>query len=305
MIRVTVDIFSGRPNPTWVLDGKETELVIKEITKKRKVVAGATSGYQGLGYRGALLELLSDDMAETYELPSSFMIANGAADDETGGLEIATMLVKGMLKHAKEGTEKLLTPLDKGMQEMILKQMSRFHKELSKIPKKKVRMSMEEFAKVKVQPKTACCYYEVCTFNPGFWNDDPNVMANNNCYNYAVNCRTNTFAQPGRASGDYPYSLNCTNVTNAALSDGAHKRYDCFPDSEKPRWLMAMVIWPGYDYHWYRKALEGFWGHKPGGTPAKNTDNSGNIIMDPQTCDRGPYTDFCEYFYSCKSMTIR
>lgn len=91
----------------------------------------------------------------------------------------------------------------------------------------------------------------------------------------------------------------------AALSDGAHRRYDCFPDSEAPRWLMALVIWPGYDFHWYRKHKEGFWGHKPGGTAAKNLDNSNQIIYNPEKCNRGGYTQFCGYFYACRSMKIK
>jgi len=33
-------------------------------------------------------------------------------------------------------------------------------------------------------------------FNPGNWNYQP-VQRRNNCYNYATNIQTNTFAQPG------------------------------------------------------------------------------------------------------------
>jgi hypothetical protein len=103
-------------------------------------------------------------------------------------------------------------------------------------------------------------------------------------------------------------AINCAEVTRAALCDGLHHRFDCFPDSERPRYLVALVIAPGpgfVDYHWYRKQKEGFWGHKPGGTAARNTDNSNHVIMNPQTCDRGPYTIFCGYFYTCRSQRIR
>jgi hypothetical protein len=87
-----------------------------------------------------------------------------------------------------------------------------------------------------------------------------------------------------------------------------HRRYNCFPDSERPRYLVALVVAPGpgfVDYHWYRKMKEGFWGHKPGGTAVRNLDNSGNIISDPASCDRGPYTHFCGYFYGCNSQRQR
>ena len=140
------------------------------------------------------------------------------------------------------------------------------------------------------------CTIELGAFNPGFWND-PAYIGRNNCYNYASNRRTNTFAQPGRATGHQASVMACRDVITGALSDGLHRRFNCFPDSEKPRWLMALVVAPGFDYHWYRKQKEGFWGHKPGGTPAKNTDNNGAVILNPETAARLPYTEFCGYFY--------
>src|SRR5690606_15255980 len=33
-------------------------------------------------------------------------------------------------------------------------------------------------------------------YNPGKWNNDPNIRTRNNCYNYANDKITNTFAQP-------------------------------------------------------------------------------------------------------------
>jgi hypothetical protein len=120
-----------------------------------------------------------------------------------------------------------------------------------------------------------------------------------------TNRRTDTRAQPGRATGCYPYPMACDAVTKAALCDGARKRYNCFPETEAPRNLIAMVVWPGNDYHWYRLHSEGFWGHKPGGTAAKNTDNCNKVIYNPETCCRYPYTLFCGYFYTCKSMKVK
>jgi hypothetical protein len=67
---------------------------------------------------------------------------------------------------------------------------------------------------------------------------------------------------------------------------------------------MALVIDPGWDYHWYRHQRGGFWGHKPGGTAARNLDNSNVLIVNPETCNRGGYTDFCGYFYAGLSVVI-
>jgi len=101
-------------------------------------------------------------------------------------------------------------------------------------------------------------------------------------------------------------AINCAEVTNGAVRDGAS--LDCAPANQAPRWYMALVIAPGpgfVDYHWYRKSKEGFWGHKPGGTAARNTDNSGAIIFDPRTANRGPYTIFCRFMFAQKKMIVK
>ena len=109
--------------------------------------------------------------------------------------------------------------------------------------------------------------------------------------------------QPGVGSGSIFSSLTAADVAAAARRDGAHDVNDCFPETEAPRLLVALVIWPGVDYHWYRKH-ETFWGHKPGSTAARNVDNSGNIITNPETCDRGMYSEFTGYMLIPKSKKV-
>jgi hypothetical protein len=315
MLRVTVDIFSGRPNPTWVIDDDgEVQAVLREIATSPEAISQAAPDIEMLGYRGVSLELLTDDLEKEYDLPARFVIANGTSGDESKGREVATRLVENMLKFSpQDETVATLTPQDEGLRRLILDELASFPTAMAKAPSAIYLSepdSLKPEKKVTDQPEdaevaaAAICYYETGWFNPGFWNNDSYVRSNNNCYNYARNWKTNTFAQPGRASGDYPNPMECSAVRNAALSDGAHLRYHCFPNSERPRWLMALVIWPDWDYHWYRKHREGFWGHKPGSTLAKNTDNSGLVIYDPRTCNRGGYTVFCAYFYACRSMRI-
>ena len=53
--------------------------------------------------------------------------------------------------------------------------------------------------------------------------------------------------------------------------------------------VVALVIRPGRDFHWYRQDQNGNWSHKPGSTAATNLDNSGNVITDPRTADTGNY----------------
>jgi hypothetical protein len=148
------------------------------------------------------------------------------------------------------------------------------------------------------------CKFELREFEPGFWNEPFRVL-HNNCYNYATNRRTDSFAQPGRGgSSTYPLDTR-EGVTKAALADGLRPRGDCCPDDEKPRWLVALVRDPlSTDFHWYRLHEEGFWGHKLADYPATNLDSSGRIIYNPEECDPGGYTEFCGYFYVPKSARV-
>lgn len=65
---------------------------------------------------------------------------------------------------------------------------------------------------------------------------------------------------------------------------------NCLPAPNRN--LIALVIWPEVDYHFYRLDSDGYFSHKPGQTVARNVDNSGAMIRDPRVADRGPYTEF-------------
>jgi hypothetical protein len=132
-------------------------------------------------------------------------------------------------------------------------------------------------------------------YAPNPWNDADGVQHNNNCYNYACNKMTGTFAQPGRRAGRMYTKFACGNVAVAAIADGL---IPWVADRACPGgcYKVALVIAPGVDFHWYRQDANGDWSHKPGETEATNEDESGNAITDPRTADRGMYTDFCGFF---------
>jgi hypothetical protein len=139
-------------------------------------------------------------------------------------------------------------------------------------------------------------------YDPNYWND-PNHIHLNNCYNYACDMRTDTRAQPGKAH-NYSLSqnlLNCLGVDKGAVLDGLKKEQEkyCANCSH----LVALVVDPGVDYHWYRLNDDGYWSHKPGGTPATDVDASNNKITDPEIADRNysadyslDYSVFCGYY---------
>ncbi len=312
MLKITVDVFSGRPNPTWVMDDKRGDELLKKISRKKHIISRSDKGYNGLGFRGIKVELLGDE-ASSYKLPSTFKIADGVAKHQRASIDIAREIVDQMTRYERTNMDVFrLTPIDKRIQKVILGSIEQYERDLKRIQKYiriKIRWPLSPIRVTVKDSECKNCKYEESRFNPDFWNADPYVRANNNCYNYGRNWKTNTFAQPGRHSGATASSMSCSAVKTAAMNDGLVERCDCLPKSEYPRRLMALVIAPGIDYHWYRKQTGGFWGHKPGGTAARNYDNSGVLITDPQTCDRGAgtylnYTDFCGFFYAGKSVII-
>jgi len=138
-------------------------------------------------------------------------------------------------------------------------------------------------------------------YDPVGWNDANGIQYRNNCYNYACNQKTNTYAQPGRASGNIYSTINCSEVGDGARSDGlVVTNCDIGCGCLKCCHRVALVIAPGYDFHWYRQDRTGRWSHKPGGTEVTDLDNSGNPITDPRTADRGPYIEFCGCYCVCR-----
>jgi len=149
---------------------------------------------------------------------------------------------------------------------------------------------------------------EVPRYEPNVWNADDKIRLHNNCYNYANNKITNTFAQPGRGSGQMFASLDPDEVARASIRDGLEGLADAEAWRSTPvdgHWA-ALVIWPPPpdddtlgDYHWYR--LDDFnakWSHKPGQTAARDFDANGGAIADPRSAARGPYSTFVGFFHS-------
>jgi hypothetical protein len=144
--------------------------------------------------------------------------------------------------------------------------------------------------------------------NADYFND-PAHVGRNNCYCFASNHRADVrYALPGRRGGHPATVITCGGVIPGLRADG-------WQDGCQPNGLtIVMVMWPNVDYHFYRLVTGGpywWWGHKPGGTPAKYTDDCGHAIYQyqgqgyaPNNICRGNYTDFCGYFYQNNSTAF-
>jgi hypothetical protein len=311
MLKITADMFSGLPNPSWtVSDEQEIRALLKEMGSSNAAIAANSAGVSGgLGLRGFLVEPLSDELERDGKLGGTMYVAAGQNVTNPKANELAERLIglaAGGEVSFQSASEAEGVPVDEDLKAYLLEQLGGGNgTRLSVLDTEGLPGCTME---VTLEGAAATCNYDLSPYNPGFWNNNATILRNNNCYNYASNKRTDTFAQPGRGCGSIYRAISCAEVTRASLCDGLRQRYNCFPASESPRYLVALVVAPGprfVDFHWYRLMREGFWGHKPGSTPVRNVDNRNRVISDPATCDRGPYTHFCGYFYTCKSQKIR
>lgn len=306
MLRIEVDIMSGRPNPEWfITDADETKKLLDAVRGARGATAKIRTGYLGLGFREVRVSVIEDDPRLPRGVPREFALASTAAEDFQTSGRLARELIEEMTRHAQvKLVAHAATPLNQKLRDAVLE---RFERYLAEPPRERLPKQTKGPNQLRTtirDDRCTQCEYEVSQFNPGFWNNSFFVQDHNNCYNYARNWRTDTFAQPGRAHGAQASTMSCAAVTTAAMADGLRRRCTCLPASEYPRRLMALVIDPGHDYHWYRHQRGGFWGHKPGHTPARNVDNSNVVITNPETCNRGGYVNFCGYFYAGRSVVI-
>jgi hypothetical protein len=285
-IAVTLEIFSGRQNPVWILsDDQAAELIGRVATTEERTLAKPSGVLGKIGYRGFSIHSLE----ESFQGGLRLYVHEGIIDTSQRELNRITGnrdLEAWLLDTASES-------LDEDLKSFVIA-------ELEKPP-----LDVTEFFRITEAACPSCLASDAPTYDPGRWNI-PGIQPRNNCYNYANNQITNTFAQPGRAHGSQTRTMECSSVNPAALADGLANTSD-FSTSLSPGqgWYVALVIWPGYDYHWYRQDISGCWSHKPGQTPATDLDNSGNRIADPNVSDRGPYTDFCTYMITNSSVVIQ
>lgn len=124
---------------------------------------------------------------------------------------------------------------------------------------------------------------------------------NNNCYNYSTNVATNSFAQPGRMTGNpLKEGWKPEDVVKGAISDGLilvgsdiDELIEHSKSSPNGHYVALMISdpeplldWPG-DYHWARcdNLDESQWSQKDGGDQVTNFDFAGNLITNPQTAN--------------------
>jgi len=273
---VTLDIFSGRPNPGWELTQHQIAALRDELSRERDgTLLKPTTALSRLGYIGFHVESSRED------LPQHLSVGGGV-------IELA--------RHAPS----LFDP-ERRIEQFLLETATGAIS--SELQDRVARAFRSELSAESLNGRIMAAP----PYNPGKWNTDPIVQRNNNCYNYGCDKVLRGFAQPGRGSGQMFSVFSCGDVGNASTRDGLRSVAGVNGNPPANCHYVALVIdpiGPDLDYHWYRFDSNGRWSHKRGITAATDKDNSNQVILNPETADRGEYTGFCGY-YEVNATTVR
>src|SRR5437764_133245 len=78
-MQVTLDVYSGLPNPSWTLSEKEAKELISRLAGKAVASVDAVEGK--LGFRGYILSASSDESMADVGLPDTFRLPAGAIEE--------------------------------------------------------------------------------------------------------------------------------------------------------------------------------------------------------------------------------
>lgn len=249
MITIELDIFSGRPNPLWTLTNKEeNELFSRVMADKDMSAPPRKVGH--LGYRGFGIKVGGERANRWHAagIPPSFFISAGhqrggetetfllntanagqTAADEV--LKVAQEYIDAanyawtqrwiQAEHAENGPP--LTPANRH-EPLIDGTIIVPDPDGRGTPSSEEEQINGKAASDSASALACGAFSYTSDTNFTYWNSDPYVMQNNNCYNFAANYRSDTFAQPGRKANVEWYELACGNspgqIGYAASSTG-------------------------------------------------------------------------------------
>lgn len=105
-LRVELDVFSGRENPTWILSTQDEWVFIEKFRTLPKI-KGEVSGWNGLGYRGLIVRCGSIEDKSVGEIKIhngtvSAIIENNASNYSDPGRVLELWLVKTAKDHIED-----------------------------------------------------------------------------------------------------------------------------------------------------------------------------------------------------------
>ncbi|WP_289997869.1 hypothetical protein [Photorhabdus laumondii] len=271
MIKVTINIFSGRENPCWLIKDPLASSFLKEIINNKKHLNHELTP-SVIGNNEIIVEILDPEIVQNFDLPVIFRIV----DDISYGHNLTKILLNSATEF-NMGKNIIKNPTQSSRRSH---HRSESNQDATKMATDSEGQQADIISSSHQLPGFENCYLQFGRFNAPFWNSSNDIVCANNCYAYACNIRMpagNSFPYPGFCNTN---SIPTTSeqLLNGVKSDGLIKVEDLKKCPElkelKPVWLIAMVSghpteW-GWDFHFYRKVWSGreedkyYWSHKLG-----------------------------------------
>jgi len=153
--------------------------------------------------------------------------------------------------------------------------------------------------------KMPCAYTVTQSGYVDYWEEAAcEVSLRSNCYCYAIGKQNNQgYCIPGYTTVgtlDVNHSTCADPIRKVALDGGRRATREEVYAAKQPakgHWI-AMVVWPGVDFHFFRRDAEGWWSQKRGDTFVTNTYPNGSVVLDVEDpAILGAYNHFCGYFH--------
>lgn len=326
MLSIELDIYSGMPNPTWILSDKEEQELVDRIMAQPTLMQPVSTSTTDLGYRGFIISVEKEsdgawnkaNLASASPLPTTFRIGGAQnLEPQTTQWLLQTSdkmdtevddylrdITYGAISQSMTDAQLPLEPplTDEDLPDIILPGESQDEELIVEEAEVDPALAAEDSGAELTGYFYYCGYNYFTGTNFSFWNGAAYIRYNN-CYNFAANHRSNTFAKPGLRAGKTFRSLSFNHMAEALAADGWGNA--C---ATSRNLTIALVVWPGRDFHFYRMVSRSgttmVWGHKPGQTQARYTDDLNRVIRSPQTAARGNYTLFYGYWYQDNSKAL-
>jgi hypothetical protein len=289
---VTLQVFSGRPNPHVVLSSEAEEELTKRLRRLSKVVRQRVQDRRPFGIgvlratRSNRSQMLCDGaLVELTAYPFSYADSEKIYDLLLGAFpdSVVPRALKRRMKALAGSTPLAFTT--KG-----------------------------SYKRCKPNPAVDARPFDLNWGTVGY-----NHQPCNNCYDYANDQITDTFSQPGYGSGQIFTAHTAAAIGDAAVRDGLVRVPNLTDPLKKPGsgWYVALLLGsvPGtgpkreFDYHWLRQNKEGCWSHKLGSGSVWNTDSTGKPIYDPLSATYNwggvVYNKFGGFFRTNSTVTIK
>ncbi|CAH3198134.1 unnamed protein product [Porites evermanni] len=290
-VKVTFLVFSGRDDPQWFIQDNDARY--KNIKEHLDAARGASLTYTPdwmnprLGYKGFLVQ------EQAQEQP---VLIIGSQTKDLQSMLYKT-LPPGWLEETK--LEKYFEDIHN--LEILTGKSSAVNPVRPPRPLPEVKLPEENVPAKKTISVGGRRKRYAYRYTPSIWNT--NKQLDNNCYNFANNKITDTFAQPGRGSGAKCLVQDAVCMRNAAVNDHLEFLEAAIgtpipPVPSGKKHLVALYVNPGIDFHFYQMDQQGLWTHKPGRTQATDLDNANQLIFDPRNANRNGYNMFGGFMLS-------